>query len=439
MRGDGRSPALAAPTYAPDPTRTKKQGSLYSDRVEDRFDVVVVALDDPAQLGQLARDLATFSGVPHARVDLALRRGEFVVYRGLCALDAERSAEALRTFSVTVEVRPSEISLEMVIEPDPQPPTPRRSSTTIRAVSPSGTHPAASGSRSLDPAGSGSQFSGRAGHQAAAWLVEALEAAEASGDAFRITTLDGAAAEPAASRSVDPSSSAEPQRDVPESEAPAVQRIGQSASGPQPGDSARSDESTAAASQAGAKRERTDTTVAARASSTTRAARQEDDGDVRAENPFSPGVDQRIEIDRESIRVSHAALSAARSTAGRSISGFTTQAPLPAESPRLVLDRDPIASMMFGLAIGGAIGLLVARLFFPGSDARQRVFDLELELERSYQSPLDVQIGELRAPAAIELDLVALEDRARMSSLLVMWAVGAPLGVFLGRMRRREP
>lgn len=118
--------------------------------------------------------------------------------------------------------------------------------------------------------------------------------------------------------------------------------------------------------------------------------------------------------------------------------GLVTPSFEAATAPRRVLGRDPVAAVLWGLAAGVLVGIVVAQLALHLGSAHETAASLEAELAQAYASPLAVELGEHRAPEAIRGDLGRLGRRERLRFLLTMVVVGAPLGVLLGRWRRRE-
>lgn len=105
------------------------------------------------------------------------------------------------------------------------------------------------------------------------------------------------------------------------------------------------------------------------------------------------------------------------------------------EPPAYRLGRDGWEALLWGLCIGLVVGMLAGHLAVRIGGDRDRVRALEDELAQSYQRPVDVELGDLRTPATIEREYHGWGERARSRFLVVMFAVGAPLGVVLGRLR----
>lgn len=108
--------------------------------------------------------------------------------------------------------------------------------------------------------------------------------------------------------------------------------------------------------------------------------------------------------------------------------------PAPELEKGRLLGRDPVTAMLLGLSIGGVIALVVAYASVRGS-VRDELIELETELSESYTKPIDVEMGELRPPSAIEEDLEDRYAASRRRFLFIFLATGALVGIVLGRLR----
>ena len=101
---------------------------------------------------------------------------------------------------------------------------------------------------------------------------------------------------------------------------------------------------------------------------------------------------------------------------------------------RGLLFEDSVANVLGMVALCTLITMVIG---FGTSNATKRseVASLEEEISESYRNPLDVEFGERRAPATLEEELQKVYDSARTRFLLV-FALGIPLGLGLGQIRR---
>jgi hypothetical protein len=106
-------------------------------------------------------------------------------------------------------------------------------------------------------------------------------------------------------------------------------------------------------------------------------------------------------------------------------------------APRRLLGSDSIATLLFGLAIGAVIGIVVALATTRGVTS-ETLLPLEEELAESLSRALEVERGRLRSPQAIEADIDQALSKTRRRFFLVWLGVAIPLGLVLGRMKIGE-
>lgn len=101
---------------------------------------------------------------------------------------------------------------------------------------------------------------------------------------------------------------------------------------------------------------------------------------------------------------------------------------------RGLLFQDPVANTLALIAAACLVCVVVA-LGMTRATKREGVVGLEAEISESYRSPSDVQGGKQRAPATIQEELDDLYGSAK-SQFLIVLALGIPVGLGLGRVRR---
>lgn len=114
------------------------------------------------------------------------------------------------------------------------------------------------------------------------------------------------------------------------------------------------------------------------------------------------------------------------------------RAPVPASLRPVgqpIFSSDPLANYLFGIAVGLAVGMAIAFIAVRMS-VRSDVLALEQELAEAITQPLQVEIGQLRDPEEIALELDAKYGRSRLYFVLTMLVAGIPTGFGLGRIRR---
>jgi hypothetical protein len=448
----------------------------------ERYDVVVVGVQgDDATAGDLSADLSSLTGLSAAKVSLALRNGELIVHRSLPDADARRAANALRRRGADVQIRSIDEAPAGVPDidamlggaglllphaggaPAPIAPPPEFGGVTrARNVE---TAPRASGSGLLDPsrpqgrpedpsserpfAGAferatergrptphGSPRSGRAAEEPqndepkkirdnyvgtprrskppeargvagqiadAQRLAESLEAAAESVDVVEVVTLDGESSESVevklgAGHGAAAASGVVVAAAPPVTHEPVVER--------EPAPAARRPSDALAL---------------------------DFDGEAPPRAAVS-GTQARVEAASveagPSARVSASPPARSQPASPRAVPSYGRGG----ASNRL-FSPDPIANYLFGVAVGLAIGMVIAfvvvRMWSRGD-----VLALEEELAVSYTKPLQVESGESRTPAAIEDDLEGAYGRSRWFFLLTMIVVGVPVGLGLGHFKR---
>lgn len=165
----------------------------------------------------------------------------------------------------------------------------------------------------------------------------------------------------------------------------------------------------------------------------------------------------RLELDRPTASPGGAATGggAAEVPAGGDAAGRPARVKEPARAPLVPRAGLPsglsptwqalaerLVHYVWGLTAGVALGIVVAQLgVVELAGVRAQADAWVAELEQAYQAPLQVELGERRAPEAIEGDLRRLGDRVQWRFRLVLLAIGVPFGLGAGRMleqRTRE-
>jgi hypothetical protein len=102
---------------------------------------------------------------------------------------------------------------------------------------------------------------------------------------------------------------------------------------------------------------------------------------------------------------------------------------------RPLMGPEPVSAAIFGLAVGLGLGLLVATFLHKGSD-QSSILAFEAEMQQALAAPDEVAAGSVRAPTSIEDDLEAAYGDVRRSFLMYWLAIGVPVGLVLGRLKR---
>jgi hypothetical protein len=104
-------------------------------------------------------------------------------------------------------------------------------------------------------------------------------------------------------------------------------------------------------------------------------------------------------------------------------------------SRRPLMGPEPVSATLFGLVAGLALGLFAAVLLQKGAE-NEAIVGFEAEMQQALAAPDDVAAGQVRAANAIEADLDAAYAEVRRSFLLRWLAIGVPIGLVLGRLKR---
>jgi hypothetical protein len=104
---------------------------------------------------------------------------------------------------------------------------------------------------------------------------------------------------------------------------------------------------------------------------------------------------------------------------------------------RPLLGPERVSATFFGLAAGLAVGIFAAVLLQKGVQD-ENIVEYEAQMQAALVSPEKVAAGELRPGSAIEDDLAEAYDDIRRSFLFAWLAIGVPIGVVLGRLKRRS-
>lgn len=117
---------------------------------------------------------------------------------------------------------------------------------------------------------------------------------------------------------------------------------------------------------------------------------------------------------------------------GMAARGFGVQAE--AEKGPL-MGPEPVSATIFGLAAGLAVGMFAAVWLQKGAE-QESIVGWEAEMQQALAAPGDVEAGKVRAPSSIESDLEEAYGEIRRTFLLQWLAIGVPIGVVLGRLKR---
>jgi hypothetical protein len=453
----------------------------------ERYDIVVVGVQvDDDTASHLAADLSALTGLSPHKVSLAVHDGELIVHRSLTGIEARRAANSLRRLGAAVEIRTSldgdepipdiDVALgehglvlpharggKAPIAPPPEfggasvgrnidigakgnaaqelldpsrpqgrpedlvserPFVPERATSRGRPTP----HPGAAPRLPVDPdeddarkprdayVGTprrkpNAEVRGVAGQIADAQrLAESLEAAAESDDAIEVVTLDGVSSE-----SVEVKLGGPPP--------------GESGSGAATSSSASASGSASGSGHASASGPSSSAPAAASLAASSSAQRRAPAGDRLA-----------LDFDAPRDPPPRAPVSAAspRVEAPLTVRNTGPRAPVPASlrpEGQAIFSADPLANYLFGIAVGLAIGMAIAFMAVRMS-VRADVLALEQELAEAVTQPLQVEIGQLRDPEEIALELDAKYGRSRLYFVLTMLLVGVPTGLGLGRIRR---
>jgi hypothetical protein len=153
------------------------------------------------------------------------------------------------------------------------------------------------------------------------------------------------------------------------------------------------------------------------------------------------GEDEVSDAPGRSVVVSSSASTSAAASTSRSAeapayagASFAAMRSPTVNEERRVFGRDPVAALLFGLAAGLGVAMLLGLAITRGSGADE-IKALEAELEEAYRAPSAVEAGEVRAAAMIRKDLDELYRSMKNRFLLVFVLVGGPLGYAAGRIR----
>ena len=409
----------------------------------EAYDVVVVR--DPTMtvgaIMALSRDLAHLTGVKQADVELALQQGRFVVYPSLDGGRVQAAADQLRTLGAVVQIKAAQPVSGDQLEPDLEQPRAGRFDGAVAHFSDADL---GLGSGAFN---TGAGFPNPSSYNEGIGRV--LPTDEARTNRYEPVPQENAPAlqlSPVTprSRTGQESLSGDEMRalaaglDAAAFDAPEIQTIDGM-------DGAEFD-----AAEEAAKKEAAPDPVAPPPESGEEASLSLDVGGAGggalaggASLPVAPhggpAPEQSLQLDRP--HQSAAALPQPQMTSagysGTHAMGSSTMM----RSPNVELDEE--RGLLFADSVANTLGLIAAcsllcivvAFAITRATKREPIIALEDELAESYRSPLDVELGKMRAPAELEEELEKLYSSADFQFMLV-FSLGIPIGLGLGRIRR---
>ena len=415
----------------------------------EAYDVVVVR-DPTMTVGAvmtLSRDLAHLTGVKQADVELALQKGRFIVYPRLPSERVDAAAEQLRTMGAVVQIKPAEDTGPIDLEPDFDRIPPRPSSEFGGPVAHFSDSDLGLDSGAFNT-GAGLAAAGSSYNEGIGRVLPSEDARTSryqpvprspssqmslTDEDMRALVLGLETAKPQAP--ADEMQALADGLDAAAFDAPEIQTI---------------DGMDGAAFDAAEEAAQKEAVSAGTAPPPPSGPEEELSLDVPAA-PSGPPPEQSLQLDRphqSSTSLSSSSMSqSSMSQAGMSQPAMSHPAysgaraiPRPQmrdmEVPgdRGLLFEDSVANILGLVAVCSLLTMVLA-FGITNATKRSEVTDLEEELSESYRNPLDVEFGDRRAPAQIEEELQKVYDSGRTRFLLV-FALGIPLGLGLGRIRR---
>lgn len=389
----------------------------------------------------LSRDLAHLTGVKQADVELALQQGRFVVYPGLDGGRVQAAADQLRTMGAVVQIKAAEPVSGDQIEPDLEQPRIGRFDGAVAHFSDADLG-LGSGAFNTGPG-----LPNPAGDSGGIGQVLPTDEAARTARYEPVPQQQGGAVPPPPQAHIEPHKSSRESLtgdemraladglDAAAFDAPEIQTIDGM-------DGAEFD-----AAEEAAKKEAAPAPVAPPPESGEEESLSLDVGGAgspAAEAPIpvpqhgGPAPEQSLQLDRPH---QSASLPAPQMTSagysGTHAMGSSTMM----RSPNVDLDEE--RGLLFADSVANTLGLIAAcsllcivvAFAITRATKREPIIALEDELAESYRSPLDVELGKMRAPAELEEELEKLYSSAHFQFMLV-FSLGIPIGLGLGRIRR---
>lgn len=383
----------------------------------------------------LSRDLAHLTGVKQADVELALQQGRFVVYPGLDGGRVQAAADQLRTMGAVVQIKAAAPVSGDQIEPDLEQPRIGRFDGAVAHFSDAdlglGSGAFNTGGGFPNPAGDGggigqvlptdeaaptARYEPVPQQGAAVPLPQVHESSRESltGDEMRALAdgLDAAAFDAPEIQTIDGMDGAE--FDAAEEAAKKEAAPAPVAPPPESGE----DESLSL-------------DVGGAGSSASEAS-------IPAPQHGGPAPEQSLQLDRphQSASLPQPQMTSAGYSGTHAMGSSTMM-----RSPNVELDEE--RGLLFADSVANTLGLIAAcsllcivvAFAITRATKREPIIALEDELAESYRSPLDVELGKMRAPADLEEELEKLYSSAHFQFMLV-FSLGLPIGLGLGRIRR---
>ncbi len=408
------------------------------------YDVVVVR--DPTMtvgaIMSLSRDLAHLTGVKQADVELALQQGRFVVYPGLDGDRVQAAADQLRTMGAVVQIKAAEPVSEDELEPDLEQPRIGRFDGAVAHFS--------DADLGLDSGAfnTGPGFSYPAGESEG--IGQVLPSDESAPTAryepvpqYGVSAARALDLSPLTPRfkTGQESLTADEMRalaaglDAAAFDVPAIQTIDGM-------DGAEFD-----AAEEAAKKEAAPAPVSPSPEFGEEDSLSLDVGGARSSGSGAsipvqhggPAPEQSLQLDRphQSASLPQPQMTSA-AYSGTHAMGSSTMMRSPngdlLDEERGLLFADSVANTL-GLIAACSLLCIVAAFAITRATKREPIIALERELAESYRSPLDVELGKMRAPPELEEELEKLYSSASFQFMLVL-ALGIPIGLGLGRIRR---
>lgn len=416
----------------------------------EAYDVVVVR--DPTMtvgaIMALSRDLAHLTGVKQADVELALQQGRFVVYPSLDGGRVQAAADQLRTLGAVVQIKAAQPVSGDQLEPDLEQPRIGRFDGAVAHFSDAdlglGSGAFNTGAGFPNPS-SYNEGIGRVLPTDEAARTARYEPVPQQAGGGSVPPLPQAAIEPVVphdssreSLTGDEMQALADGLDAAAFDAPEIQTIDGM-------DGAEFD-----AAEEAAKKEAAPEPVAPPPESGEEGSLSLDLGGAGGGAPAGgaslpvaphggPAPEQSLQLDRP--HQSAAALPQPQMTSagysGTHAMGSSTMM----RSPNVDLDEE--RGLLFADSVANTLGLIAAcsllcivvAFAITRATKREPIIALEDELAESYRSPLDVELGKMRAPAELEEELEKLYSSADFQFMLV-FSLGIPIGLGLGRIRR---
>jgi hypothetical protein len=404
----------------------------------------------------LSRDLAHLTGGKQADVELALQQGRFVVYPGLDGGRVNAAADQLRTLGAVVQIKPAEAVSGGQLEPDLERPQANRFDGAVAHFS------------DADLGLGSGAFNTGAGFPNPSSYNEGIGRVLPTDEAARTARYEpvpqqqqqrGAVPIPPPPRAhiepvVPPAKSSRESLTGDEMQALAAGLDAAAFDAPEIQTIDGMDGAEFDAAEEAAKKEAAPAPVAPPPPSDEEESLTLDVGGAGGGAPSAEGAlpvpqpaghhsgpapEQALQLDRP--HQSAAALPQPQMTSaaysGTHAMGSSTAMPRPnldLDEERGLLFADSIANTLGMIAVCSLVCIVVA-FAVTRATKRDPMVALEEELAESYRNPLDVELGKMRAPAELEEELETLYGSASRQFMLI-FGLGVPLGLGLGRIRR---